>query len=118
MSPPESTGDSTDSNDKQVVEEPTLQGLGEALAGVTLGTNSKGSSGSFGSSAIAAAPFTLSSGTANNNDVGWGNFEPSQATTNPPPKENGDRNESLELFLSQSPSQTLGKWVRDDRLAE
>lgn len=89
-------------------ENPSIESLGEALAGVNLNSATKTSS--FGSSAINAATFALSS---RDND-GWGNFTaPSnnrisdEATV----ADSHVRNESLELFLSQSPSQTLGEDV-------
>jgi Pumilio-family RNA binding repeat len=81
----------------------TIDSLGEALAGVNISSSSKTG---FGSSAINTVSFGMNSG---DND-GWGNFT-SPASTRIPEETSGEshvRNESLELFLSQSPSQTLG----------
>lgn len=86
----------------------SMESLGEALAGVNLNSATKNSG--FGSSAINAAPFSLGS---RDND-GWGNFvSPSnpRAPEEVVSAESHIRNESLELFLSQSPSQTLGEDV-------
>lgn len=104
--------------------------LGEALAGVTLGSGQ--TSTNYGSTGIAASPFALAPGpspasnlatardpaTANGDD-GWGNFartSGSSALTNgteetPTSGDARSRTDGIELFLSQSPSQTLGDEV-------
>lgn len=91
-----------------------LESLGEALAGVTIGGASKAASSNYAGSSSIPVPFAIAPGAPRDKNDGWGNFvtpaaleEVSTATL-----ENGaglhSRNESLELFLSQSPSQTLG----------
>lgn len=98
-----------------------LEGLGEALAGVTIGSNEGSAtlSSGIGSSPFALAPGGTTNPTMENND-GWGNYAspsptnqptPSEATSNNVEADRARQNESLELFLSQSPSQTLGDEV-------
>jgi hypothetical protein len=83
-----------------------VESLGEALAGVSLGSQT--SSSEYGSSAVASVPFDLAPGAKKEGD-GWGNFPGHNDGKGA--EETHTRNESLELFLSQSPSQTLGEDV-------
>ena len=104
-----------------------MHSLGEALAGVTIGTNNN--------TPFALAPGSASTGTNNHSSTnnhsgsnGWGHSHQNNKSTVGPASRaleeatrnssNGGnsnnahvRNESLEIFLSQSPSQTLGEEV-------
>ena len=100
--------------------------LGEALAGVNLGPNNTGGNGfSFHNDHATGSPFPLASPPANNAELqGWGyaaeasrnSFARSHAQENSnPPQESSanehERKQSMDLFLSQSPSQMLGQDV-------
>lgn len=105
MSPPE---EATESSYHVKQNGAAVESLGEALAGVNIG--SKPSSSNFvGSSAIATAPFAIAPSGRDND--GWGNFVTPVEDSGALENSSHVRNESLELFLSQSPSQTLGKDV-------
>lgn len=93
-----------------------VDSLGEALAGMNLPS----SSGPSFAAPAPSAPFSLAPGSTAvpaTSDDGWGNYaDAAQAAFQVPtgkrdtqsPTESHLRNESIELFLSQSPSQTLG----------
>jgi hypothetical protein len=97
--------------------------LGEALAGVNLGPGGVGSNGfSFHSEHESGTPFPLASPPAANGDVGWGfaaeasrnSFARSsngREETRTPEPNTPQRKQSIDLFLSQSPSQALGRDV-------
>jgi Pumilio-family RNA binding repeat len=111
-------GDSSESSNVQ--KSADVESLGEALAGVNIGGAIGKSSASklLGSSSIAATPFAIAPGpgvpvSRENSTIshdGWGSFVPAATEDVVTSFENGShiRNESLDLFLSQSPSQTLG----------
>ena len=97
--------------------------LGEALAGVNLGSGAVRNGGfSFHSEHESGTPFPLASPQPKSGEVGWGysaeasrnSFARSnggrEETQTPEPK-TPQRKESLDLFLSQSPSQALGQDV-------
>jgi Pumilio-family RNA binding repeat len=101
-----------------------IDSLGMALAGVTIvgGPKSASSGGLFPGSNGSASPFSMGTGpTQNESDLGWAStfsdasksaFSGSSAPALP--SELGQEahvKESLDLFLSQSPSQTLGNDV-------
>ena len=121
MSPPDSTDGSVANNSNSATEEEKaamVNSLGEALAGMNM-ANTTGSS--FGASpGQPTAPFSLTHGAHADND-GWGNYAVAaqaafpgsagkhDAAPSPAVVDNSHlRNESIDLFLSQSPSQTLG----------
>lgn len=99
--------------------------LGEALAGVNLGQKASGGEG-FGASAVSTANFALENegngwdhyAATDNGQSGFtssaGSITPARGSHSNEQGANGKdsnshlRNESIELFLSQSPSQTLG----------
>ena len=110
-------GDSADIGNVQKAAD--VESLGEALAGVTLGGAIGNSPASklLGSSSIATSPFNIAPGagatisreSSNISNDGWGAFVPATTEEAGTSFDNGTlRNESLDLFLSQSPSQTLG----------
>jgi hypothetical protein len=111
-------GGSTESSDIQ--KSVDVESLGEALAGVNIGgaIGKSPASKLLGSSSIAATPFTIAPGpgaplsreSSTISHDGWGTFVPASAEDVVTSFENGShiRNETLDLFLSQSPSQTLG----------
>ena len=132
MSPPDSNGDGgglassssreKSSDDDSRPEQPRVDSLGEALAGVSLHSQA-----TYGSSALATAigaPGTSgnrhneSSNSSNkNNSNGWENYTTEAAAAAAPSSSvfsgtttanNQASNESLQRFLSQDPSQTLG----------
>ena len=97
--------------------------LGEALAGVNLGSGAVRNGGfSFHSEHESGTPFALASPKPSNGEVGWGYAAESSRNSfarpdngreenqTPEPK-TPRRKESLDLFLSQSPSQALGQDV-------
>lgn len=119
---------STNSGDDASRENEMIGSLGEALAGVSLGANAAHHSNgfSFHSEHDSGSPFHLASSQANNNGAelvgGWGfNADGSSgggaeeaktipvepASPNPALRNQG----SIDLFLSQSPSQMLGNDV-------
>lgn len=81
------------------------ESLGEALAGMNMAAS--GSSSFVPSPPPAPAPFSLAPGTS---DDGWGNYsDAAQAAFPGSGKRDGPASGvDIELFLSQSPSQTLG----------
>lgn len=98
-----------------------IDSLGVALAGVNIGGGGKSSSsgGLFHGSNDSASPFSMGTGpTQNESEIGWAStfsdasksaFSGSAAP--PAPADLGQEahvKETLDLFLSQSPSQTLG----------
>ena len=107
--------------------------LGSALAGVNLNGNNGGGNGafSFHNEHASGSPFNLGQGQSNGRDDGWGystgGAQPSADTSKhsfaldeqaqssakkePRSSSNHERQESIDLFLSQSPSQMLGKDV-------
>jgi Pumilio-family RNA binding repeat len=121
MVPSESNFKGGDSTDISNVQKPTdVESLGEALAGVNIGgtIGSSPASKLLGSSSIATTPFniapgagaTLSRESSNISSDGWGAFVPASTEEAVASFDSGPhlRNEGLDLFLSQSPSQTLG----------
>jgi hypothetical protein len=104
MSPPDSTGDDSGLPNKSYDSHPkrTVDSLGEALAGVSLHSQT-----TFGSSALSAAL----QGTSNEHD-GWDSYSAEAAARSSvfsgTSQSNHANNESLHLFLSQDPSQSLG----------
>jgi hypothetical protein len=119
-----STGDHESAPD--VSRDEMIGSLGEALAGVNLGPNNAGGNGfSFHSDHATGSPFPLASPPANNAELqGWGyaaeasrnSFARSNAQEVPnPPQESSatehERKQSIDRFLSQSPSQMLGQDV-------
>jgi hypothetical protein len=120
MSPPDSTDGSATTpvanggrgTEGYANSDAAADNLGEALAGMNMGaTNpSAGATSAFGASPPPAAkPFSLASGNVTTDD-GWGIYaEATKNGTQGAPAFPGSGNgESLDLFLSQSPSQTLG----------
>lgn len=111
----------------------SVDSLGEALAGVTIGSGQ--TSSNYGSSGIANSPFALAPGASSasnlspsrdgsnqGTDDGWGNFSRTSGTLssgtlsdrkeeNPKPQDSLARNDGIDLFLSQSPSRALGDEV-------
>ena len=106
-------GDSTDINNVQKATD--VESLGEALAGVNIGGTIGNSPASklLGSSSISATPFNIAPGagasisreSSNISNDGWGAFVPASTEEAVASFDNGSH---LDLFLSQSPSQTLG----------
>lgn len=108
-------------------ENEMIGSLGEALAGVSLASNSVHGNGfSFHSDRNSGTPFNL--GNQGNNSAGWGGFNADSGAqafngnsasgedSASPPKEapaspSEARNKSYDVFLSQSPSQLLGNDV-------
>eukprot|EP00522_Entomoneis_paludosa_P015326 CAMPEP_0172440012 /NCGR_PEP_ID=MMETSP1065-20121228/817_1 /TAXON_ID=265537 /ORGANISM="Amphiprora paludosa, Strain CCMP125" /LENGTH=1005 /DNA_ID=CAMNT_0013188789 /DNA_START=254 /DNA_END=3268 /DNA_ORIENTATION=- len=109
----------------------TMESLGEALAGVNLTAGNgdgagaaapslEGAGTSTGGFHAASNHFAPQDGAAGGNGSGWGNFTDVSTEGNPGPNGNhadgnmgGDEqfqhhNESIQLFLSKDPSQTLG----------
>jgi Pumilio-family RNA binding repeat len=96
-----------------------IESLGEALAGVNIGAtiSNPHTSQLLGSSSLTTTPFSIAPGpgtqvlreSAVSND-GWGNFVAPPSEEAVPTLETGShvRNESIDFFLSKSPSQTLG----------
>lgn len=96
-----------------------IDSLGAALAGVNIGGKSSSNGGLFHGSNDSSSPFSMGTGpTQNESEIGWAStfsdasksaFSGSAA---PPPQtdmgQEAQVKESLDLFLSQSPSQTLG----------
>ena len=104
MSPPGSVHDASHGGEEFSSADVAVDSLGEALAGMAMA--SKAPVNFSGSS----APFSLGSGPA---EDGWGNFsDPSAMPYNhSEAKAAASDHYSVERFLSQSPSQTLGEDV-------
>ena len=71
MSPPES---SASEGSETTDNKPSVESLGEALAGVNIGN----STGLAGSSGISADPFAITPGNNKDNNDAWGNFSPTE----------------------------------------
>jgi hypothetical protein len=99
------TPPSISSGDMKQPTSSTIDGLAQALAGVGLGGSNTVSSATATTS---NNPFATSNGN-NHVDDGWGNF--TEITENEVTEKIHMRNESIDLFLSKSPSQTLGEDV-------
>ena len=104
------------SNGKQATD---MESLGEALAGVNIGASISNprTSQLLGSSSLTTTPFSIAPGPASQvlressvSSNGWGNFVAPASEDAVASFENGShvRNESIDFFLSKSPSQTLG----------
>jgi hypothetical protein len=107
MSPPDSSDGSVTTPVANSADD-LAESLGEALAGMNMGAaNSSGASSFVPSPPPAPAPFSLAPGSS---DDGWGSYSDAAQAAFPGsgqrdgPASGGD----IELFLSQSPSQTLG----------
>jgi hypothetical protein len=104
MSPPDSSDGSATTPAANVADDLT-ESLGEALAGMNMAAS--GASSFVPSPPPAPAPFSLAPGSS---DDGWGSYSDAAQAAFPGsgkrdgPGSGGD----IELFLSQSPSQTLG----------
>jgi Pumilio-family RNA binding repeat len=123
MVPPDAVFQGVNTSEGSIGREKTdVESLGEALAGVNIGgaIGNSHTSQLLGSSSLTTTPFTIAPGpgvqvsreNSMSND-GWGNFVAPTAEEGVATVENGShtRNESLDFFLSQSPSQTLGNDV-------
>ena len=132
MSPESSAGAApapSGGNSNDASRDEMIGSLGEALAGVNLGSNVHNNGFSFHSEHESGTPFNIPAQANNNGELGWG-FNSSEASRNTFAGSNGgressnspqdhqpttpqrqQRSEGLDLFLSQSPSQMLGNDV-------